>query len=112
METDLLALATFAVVTTFTPGPNNISSASLGVLYGYRGTSLYLAGITVGFFLILLLCSWVSTALLQVFPRFEGALRIIGALYILWLAYHTLKASYAFREAGQGEVGFSKGFLL
>ena len=40
----------FVMVTTFIPGPNNISSASIGVRYGYRETLKYLTGIAVGFF--------------------------------------------------------------
>ena len=60
----------------------------------------------------MLLCGWVSSTLLQVFPAFEGVLRIIGALYILWLAFHTLKASYAFEEGEQTSLGFPQGLLL
>jgi cysteine/O-acetylserine efflux protein len=112
METDLVALASFVIVTTFTPGPNNITSASMGILYGYRKTWYYLAGIMAGFFLMMLICGLVSTTLLEVFPRIEVILRVAGAAYILWLAYHTLKASYVFDEEGQPLMGFSKGFLL
>ena len=107
------ALLSFALITSFTPGPNNISCASLGVLQGYRKTLPYIGGILVGFFGFMLLSSWVSAELLARFPAFESALRIAGALYILWLAYHTLRASYAFQEAeGERKIGFINGFLL
>lgn len=112
MDTDFIALASFVVITTFTPGPNNISSASMGILYGHKTTLRYLSGIATGFFLVMLFCGWVSSTLLQVFPAFENMLRFIGALYILWLALHTLKASYAFQEDTQALFGFSKGFFL
>ena len=112
MDSELVALASFVVITTFTPGPNNISSASMGILYGYRKTVRYLAGIATGFFLVMLLCGWISATLLEIFPSFERILRIVGAIYILWLAYHTLIASYTFEEDQQLLFGFSKGFLL
>ena len=112
MPADPIALATFVLITNFTPGPNNASSASMGILHGYRNTLGYLAGITAGFFLVMLLCGWVSTSLLQVFPAIENTLRILGAAYILWLAFHTLKASYALQENGQAVLGFSRGFVL
>jgi cysteine/O-acetylserine efflux protein len=112
MESDFFALISFVVITTFTPGPNNITSASMGVLYGYRKTLNYLAGIVAGFFLVMLLCGWISTTLLQFLPSFENILRVVGATYILWLAYHTFKASYAFDEDQQIQLGFSKGFFL
>ena len=46
MGIDFIPLVSFVMVTTFTPGPNNISSASMGVLYGYRDTVKYLAGLS------------------------------------------------------------------
>lgn len=112
MNTDLIPLASFILVTTFTPGPNNLSSASMGILHGYRTTLRYLSGISTGFFLVMLLCGWISSTLLQLLPRLEGILRVVGALYILWLAYHTLKASYAFEESEGTSLGFSEGLFL
>ena len=84
----------------------------MGILYGYKKTLRYLAGIVTGFFFIMLLCGWISSTLVQALPSFENILRIIGAVYILWLAYHTLKGSYSFKEDQQVLMGFSKGFLL
>ncbi len=112
MGIDFIPLVSFVMVTTFTPGPNNISSASMGVLYGYKDTLKYLTGITVGFFFIMLLCAYVSSTLLNIIPSIEPVLRIIGAAYILWLAIGTARASYAFKDAGQPPMGFKKGFFL
>ena len=106
------AFLPFVLITTFTPGPNNISSASMGLLYGYRDTLKYMLGIVTGFFLVMLLCGWTSTVLLKVLPSFETALRFIGAGYILWLAFETLKTSYTFQESNQSPMGFGKGLLL
>jgi cysteine/O-acetylserine efflux protein len=112
MNPETLSLISFVVVTIYTPGPNNISSASMGILYGYKKTAKYLVGISAGFFVVLLLSGWVSSRLLEQFPAFEGVLRIVGALYILWLAWGTLTASYAFNEKEHPPFRFSKGFFL
>lgn len=112
MDIEFIALASFVVITTFTPGPNNITGASMGILYGYKKTVRYLLGIMSGFFLVMLLCGLISSILIQILPAFEQILRIIGAVYILWLAYHTFKASYTFEENQQDLLGFAKGFLL
>lgn len=109
---NLGALLTFVFVTTFTPGPNNISSSSMGILYGYRKTLHYLFGITVGFFLIMLSSALVSHTLYTLFPWLESVMRIIGALYILWLAYKTLKSSYQFSQEAAPTFGFRDGLLL
>jgi len=42
----------------------------------------------------------------------EPTLRIVGAVYILWLAAGTARASYDFKETGQPPMAFKMGFLL
>jgi threonine/homoserine/homoserine lactone efflux protein len=37
MSIDLFPTISFVIITTFTPGSANISSASMGVLHGYKG---------------------------------------------------------------------------
>ena len=112
MNPEILAFISFVLITTYTPGPNNISSASMGVLYGYKRTLPYLFGIALGFFVVLSLCGLLSGFLLETIPAFEQVLRIVGALYILWLAWHTLRATYSFEEEEQKPLGFIQGFLL
>jgi cysteine/O-acetylserine efflux protein len=84
----------------------------MGILYGYKKTLNYLIGIATGFFIVLLLSGWVSSFLLDKFPAFEGILRILGALYILWLAWGTLRASYSFEKKDHPPFGFPKGLVL
>jgi cysteine/O-acetylserine efflux protein len=112
MNSELVTLITFVAVTTYTPGPNNISSASMGVLYGYKRTLPYMLGMYSGSFMILLLSGLISGFLIEQIPSFEIVLRIVGAIYILWLAWHTLKASYSFDEENQKPLGYMQGFLL
>jgi len=112
MGIDFAPLITFVMVTTFTPGPNNISSAAMGLLYGYRNTVSYLAGIAAGFFIIMLMCAYVSSALLKLMPAIEPLLRVVGATYILWLAVGTARASYIFSRGNISPLGFKNGFLL
>ena len=112
MQTDFLTLATFVLVTTFTPGPNNIAAAAMGVLHGYRRTLNFLAGIAVGFFLMIQVSAWVSGSLLEAFPALQEWLRYVGAGYILYLAYATLKTSYGFDAEGAEPLRFANGFLL
>lgn len=112
MDLDFVPLLSFVLVTTYTPGPNNISSTSMGVLYGYKRTLPYLLGIVTGFFLLMALCGLISGTLRELVPAFETVLRIVGAVYILWLAYETLRATYAFEDRDRGTLGFVRGALL
>ena len=112
MADNIVPLLSFVLISTFTPGPNNISSASMGVLHGYKNTLTYQVGMAAGVFCVMLLSGWVSTSLLNFFPAFESTLRIIGAGYILYLAFGILKTSYTFNENNLKPMGFAQGLML
>lgn len=61
---------------------------------------------------MMLLSASISTSLLYFLPAFEPALRFVGAGYILYLAYATLKAGYSFRQDGLKPMGFVNGLML
>ncbi|MEP4094109.1 LysE family transporter [Reichenbachiella sp.] len=112
MEFASISFLSFIMITSITPGPNNISSASMGMLLGYRKTLNYLLGISTGFFLLMLVCSLLSTSLLHYAPSAQQYLKYVGASYIIWLAWKTLSASYAADAAGQQLASYTRGLTL
>lgn len=112
MAINLFSLLSYVLISTFTPGPSNISSASTGVLHGYKNTLNYQVGLAVGVFIIMLLSGWISTTLLGIFPALESVLRYVGAGYILYLAFGILKASYIFTANDMNPLGFGHGLML
>ncbi|WP_421903601.1 LysE family transporter [Maridesulfovibrio sp.] len=112
MSIELMPFLSFMFITTYTPGPNNISSASMGILYGYRKTLGYLVGISTGFFLVMMLCAFLSHSLLMVLPQAESYLRWVGAAYILWLAWSILRSGAAKADTKEDPQAFAKGFAL
>lgn len=112
MNIEILPLVSFVIITTFSPGPNNISSASMGILYGYRKTVNFLLGIACGFFAVMIGCAFLSSALLSLLPASETYLRGIGALYILWLAFSILRSDIVPGESKENPKAFIKGFVL
>ena len=112
MIVEVIPLVSFVLVTTFTPGPNNISSASMGVMYGYRETLTYLAGIASGFFVVMIVCAYLSAIVLTVMPSAQQYLRWIGAGYILWLALGIFQSGHSTAESDTTAKAFTKGFLL
>jgi len=112
MIATLLPVISYVLISSFTPGPSNISSASLALLHGYRNTLKYQAGLAAGVFLLMLLSGLLSTTLATTFPAFEPIMRYAGAAYILYLAFGILKASYTFTEGDAKPLGFIHGFML
>ena len=110
---DFSTLIPFVLITTFTPGPNNLSCTSMSINFGIKKTMNYIYGIVTGFFLLLLLCGLFSNLLFMAIPSVEPIMRWVGAAYILYLAYGTFKASFSFKEkSNQYLWGFYKGVLL
>lgn len=107
-----IPLLTFLLITTLSPGPNNLSCVSMGVQHGYKRSVVYIMGIVFGMVVQSLISGLVSTTLLDVFPKFESVLRFIGAAYILWLAIITLNSTYAADNNGVKPLGFKDGFIL
>jgi threonine/homoserine/homoserine lactone efflux protein len=88
----LLALVTFAFASAFTPGPNNIMLAASGMNFGFRRTGPHMAGIVVGFTLVLLAAGLGLGALFAAYPQIQTVLKILGAAYLLWLAWRIATA--------------------
>ena len=112
LPVNLFPILSYVLISSFTPGPSNISSASLAVLHGYKNTLTYQTGLAAGVFLLMLLSGLLSTTVLRIFPTFEPIMRYIGAAYILYLAFGILKASYTFTEKDVKPLGFVHGFTL
>lgn len=112
MQIDLFSTFMFAFITTFSPGPNTISSHAMGLNYGYRRSLPYFFGIATGFFSIMLISAALATFFQQVMPRMVSFLTVAGSLYILYLAYHVLTSSYAFSQTAVKPLGYSNGLLL
>ena len=88
----LLAFASFAFVSSITPGPNNTMLLASGVNYGFRRTVPHIAGVSLGCVVMLIL---VGLGLGQVFaavPELYAVLRYAGAAYLLWLAWKIANA--------------------
>lgn len=112
MNIEIIPLISFVIVTTFLPGPNNISSASMGIMHGYRKTINFLLGVASGFFLVMVGCAYLSSTLLAIMPASEKYLRWIGAAYIVWLAIGILRSENSFQDTNDAPKAFTKGFVL
>lgn len=112
MAVSLFSTLSYVFVSTFTPGPSNISSASMAVLHGYKNTLKYQLGLAVSVFLLMFFSGWFSATLMKLFPALEPILRYVGAGYILYLAFILLKASYTFTENNDKPLGLIQGMML
>ena len=81
------ALAVFALVSSVTPGPNNLMLMTSGTNYGFRRTVPHMLGIALGFPLMVLLTGTGITGLFDAWPASYVVLKVISVLYLLYLAF-------------------------
>ena len=82
-----LWMVVFALVTSVTPGPNNLMLLASGVNFGFMRTIPHMFGIAVGFGSLLLSVGLGLGALLVAWPALGLALKAAGAAYLLYLAW-------------------------
>ena len=92
MET-LLPFVTYAFVSSVTPGPNNIMLTASGANFGFRRTIPHMLGVTVGFCFMLAVMGLGLGAVFLALPQLQLVLKIVGATYMLWLAWKVASAS-------------------
>lgn len=100
------AFWTYTLITALTPGPNNILALSTATSHGLRQSSRVLAGMSLGFLIIMLLCAGIAFSLVSLDPRFTRVLGWVGAIYILWLALKIATSQPPGSAADVQPIGF------
>jgi threonine/homoserine/homoserine lactone efflux protein len=91
----IIAFLGFAFASSVTPGPNNMMLLASGVNFGLKRTLWHVAGINVGFPLMLLLCGLGLGQVFTRYPQIYTVLKVLGILYMLWLAWKIARSGPA-----------------
>lgn len=89
----LLALIAFALVSSITPGPNNLMLMSSGANFGVRRTVPHALGIAIGFAVMILLVGIGLIRLFDLWPMLGTILKVASIAYLLWLAWKIANAA-------------------
>ena len=104
-------LIIFAGSLVGTPGPANILLISSGGKYGWRKSLPLIFGVTFGKIFVHLSLALGLWKIIAYYPRFLDVLKIIGFLYILFLAYKVQKMRIA-KVSTNKSPGFFIGLLV
>lgn len=112
MTTTIAALIVFLFPLAYSPGPGNMFFAANGARFGIRATLPANAGYH--------LATWIVTAtigcgVLSVFTTHPGlfqTLKLVGSLYVLWLAWTLFRSAGSDAAAEAVPAGFGTGVLL
>ncbi|CDW95191.1 MULTISPECIES: LysE family translocator [unclassified Thiomonas] len=90
---DYLSIILFVISTCVTPGPNNVMLMSSGVNFGAARTMRHVIGINIGFPLMLIAVGLGAGVAFHRYPSLHDVLQVVGAVYMLYLAYRIATAS-------------------
>lgn len=102
----LLALVTFALVGSFTPGPNNTLATVTAANHGFRATVPLMCGVPFGFATLLLAGSIGVAAVLLAHPVLGQFIKWLGIAYLLAIAWQVARAG----SLGERQVARPLGF--
>ncbi|WGI23153.1 LysE family translocator [Amylibacter sp. IMCC11727] len=89
----LTALMGFALVSSITPGPNNLMLMASGANFGFWRTIPHMLGIGIGFTVMIVLVGLGLIGLFDAFPISYTILKVFSVVYLLWLAWKIANAA-------------------
>jgi len=89
----LIALAAFALITSITPGPNNLMVMASGANFGARRTAAHILGVLFGFNIMLWLVGAGLLSAMERVPASFTVMKIVSAVFILYLCWKIATAA-------------------
>lgn len=84
---NVTAFLSYLIITSITPGPSNLLVMNEARRYGIKGAIPFLYGIITGFIILGVATSLLTTSLYQWIPTVEPYFKVVGAAYLLYLAW-------------------------
>jgi len=108
----LIAMCSFSLVMSASPGPVNMMIVSSGANYGVGKTLPFVSGATIGFTLLLLFIGLGFSKVIELYPYFLEYLAIIGAVFISYLGIMIARAKPKLDIEESNKPTFMQGVLL
>lgn len=108
----VLSVSLLAVGLVLTPGPNTVYLVTRTISQGRSAGMAALLGIATGSVVYLVSSAAGAAALLILVPELLQGIKAAGTTYLLWLAWHTLRASPLMQHQPTEQTSSSRLFLL
>ncbi len=108
----LIALVSFYFVMYVTPGPNNAMVLASGLKFGFVKTIPHMSGITIGHITQLVLVCFGLGQIFIIFPEIQNILKIICAIYLLYLGYKIIGSFSKIKEDNSRPLKFHEAALF
>ncbi len=87
MHPELFLLIGISISMGFTPGPNNAVASYSAFNFGFRKTLPIILGVGFGYTTLVILLILVLISVFQEYPLIQEIIRILGSIFLIYLAY-------------------------
>ncbi len=107
-----IALVLFLFPLAYSPGPGNLFFAANGARFGLRSTIPASAGYHIATWLVTLAIGLGLAAIVHEYPEVFATIKVLGSLYVLWLAWKLLRSGMMKSDQEPTSASFWDGVIL
>ena len=112
MHPELFLLIGISLSLGFTPGPNNAVASFSGFNFGIRKTIPLILGVWLGYTTFVVLTNFVLISTFIKYPIIQEIIRILGTLFLIYLAYKISFSSLSKEDKKINPVKFIDTFIF
>ena len=112
MHPELFLLIGISCSLGFTPGPNNAVASFSGFNFGIKKTIPSILGVWLGYTILVILINFVLISTFIKYPIIQEVIRILGTLFLLYLAYKISFSKISSNGKTENPVKFFDKFIF
>ena len=112
MTYPLAAFLTITFSSGFAPGPSCIMSMAVGQKYGFKKSLTFIFGAVLGHLTLLFILAYLNNLLFTFIPSIQNIMRIVGTLYLMYLAWVIFQSPSIDTESTEEEIVINKKMFI
>jgi threonine/homoserine/homoserine lactone efflux protein len=112
MSPELLLLLGISLSLGFTPGPNNAVASYSAFNFGFKKTIPLIMGVGLGYTILVILINFVLISIFKTYPIIQEIIRILGTVFLVYLAYKIATSNTSNNEKKTNPVTFYDTFVF
>ena len=112
MHPELLSMSLFMLVTSCSPGPNNIVASYSAFNFGVTKTVPHMCGVIFGFTTLVAVVNFGLINIFKMFPIIQEILKYGGTIFLIYLAYKISFSKFNSENSSENPVKFIETFFF
>ena len=112
MHPELLSMSLFMLVTSCSPGPNNIVASYSAFNFGIIKTIPHMCGVIFGFTTLVAVVNFGLINIFKMFPIIQEILKYGGTIFLIYLAYKISFSKFNSEDSSENPVKFIETFFF